>query len=120
MSTQIGGEKGSVNPASGVKFAKKSEDDKFTEKLMEKQEYVFDCVKEIFPEVEELEPLADEEGYDLLIDDWSVGEVLYAYWVNYGTGNRKFYWATNREICKQVKKAKREWEKAKEEAAKSE
>jgi len=107
-------------PATGVNVAKSDlarwEEDKFDEKLAQKQEYVFDCVKKIFPEVEELEPLADEDGYDLLIGDWSVGEVLYAYWVNYGTGNRKFYWSTNREICQQVRKARREWLAQKKEA----
>jgi len=108
----------SDTPAAGGNAAKKSEDEKFDEKLAQKQEYVFDSVREIFPEVEELEPLADELGYDLLINDESVGDVVYAYWVTYGTGNRKFYWATNREIVQQIRKAKKEWLAQKKEGAK--
>jgi hypothetical protein len=109
-----------VNPASGVKLAKKSEDDKFTEKLIDKEVYTRDCVDEIFPEVQDMELSGDEWDEDLYINGEIVGSITIAYWVNYGTGNRRFYWSTNREIRRQVKEAKREWEKAREEAAKSE
>ena len=118
---EVSGQNGKVagmvseNPAPGVKGAKKSEDEKFSDKLWDKQAYTGDCVRELFPEVQDLEPLADDFGYDLLIDDEVIGTVIYAYWVNYGTGNRKFYWSTNREICQQVRKARREWLKARKE-----
>ena len=102
-------EKVAVTPATRVNVAKKSEDDKFTDKLIDKEIFTVDCVKNIFPQVEETELLGDEWGYLLLIDGEVVGSVLFAYWVEYGTGNRKFYWATNREIVQQIRKVKREW-----------
>ena len=103
-------------PATGVNVAKKSEDDKFTDKLIEKQVYTRDCVDKIFPEVQDMELSGDEWDEDLYINGEIVGSITIAYWVNYGTGNRRFYWSTNREICRQVKEAKREWLAQKEEA----
>ena len=110
---------GKNTPATGVNVAKKSEDDKFTDKLVDKEIQVRECVDDEFPEVQDTELSADEWVMDLYINDEIVGSITFAYWVNYGTGNRKFYWATKREICKQVRKAKREWLAQKKEANKN-
>jgi len=110
-----------VTPAGGEKPAKNDlkrwEQDKFTAKLMDKEIQVRECVNDEFPEVQDTEISSDEWVMDLYINDEIVGSITFAYWVHWGTGNDQFFWSTKREICKQVRKARREWLAQKKEEA---